>query len=341
MKSDADGVFGTGTKKVARAIQSAYKLGDDGEVGKGTWRAITPALGTWRPPLRLRIAECQCTWEAGKKGYNYLGLIPYEGWWNYGIWNVNRGSARTLVALGGASSLISKINQADSQDRTDNTYAGKGIANDVAYWFGSKEGIKTQVGSYFLKYTIRPSIRNITKVGFDIQKLGFDDLDQLENITDIDELDGRLATVSPFYERLILQACDITVNSGAGGYFPKKSPRAWQSTGSIAWPEDKLPFREKVKAIYAETFGGNIPDDYTYLRSDTRDTYRDALKRCLWEVCQTDEQRIALIAELQSRCIIDRWREMVIRRRRAAAWPEGHNFQGSFFCMPRHFGIGI
>jgi len=340
----ADGVFGNGTEATAKAIQAAYGLTADGVIGKGTWRATTPDLGTWRPPLRFRIMENQCTWEAGKSTYGYYGLIKWEGWYNYGVYNVNKWSARTLVTLGGAGHLRDKIDQADSlwaEGSEDSRAKSREVAAEVGYWFGSKVGRETQWGPYFLKYVLKPSVKNLANLGWDVTKLGFASLDECLGIDDAAAMDEHLAQMSPFYERLLLQACDITINSGAGGYFPKKSPRSWGGHGDEAWPTEKLPFKEEAKQIYAETFGGEIPNDYVYLTSDTRDTYRDALKRCLDELCQNDEQRIALIAELQARCVIDKWRGDVIRRRRAVAWPEGHAFQQSFFCMSEHFGIGI
>lgn len=341
-KLNADGVFGSGTKRVAELIQTAYKLSPiDGEVGQGTWRAVTPDLGSWRPPLRLRIAECQCSWEAGSNTYGYSGLIKKEGWWNYGIWNVNKDSAKTLTALGGASHLHTLIAKADSMGTEANPYAGRDVAAEVGSWFGSKDGRETQVGPYFIKYILRPSIKNLIGCGWKISDLGFANEDELNAASTSEEVDTYLANVTVFFERLILLACDITVNSGAGGFYPMKSPRAWESKSPVNWPMDRLPFKEGCKQIYAEAFGGTIANDYTYLTSDTRETYKQALTKCLWEVCQTDEQRIALIGELQARCVIDTWREDIIRRRRAASWVEGFTFQDSPYCVLTDFGIGI
>lgn len=335
---EEDGAFGNGTDAVAKEIQTAYGLTADGQVGSGTWKAVTPDLGTWRPPLRLRIAECQCSWEAGSKGYGYYGLIPYEGWWNWGIWNVNRGSAKTLTSLGGASHLHSRIDAADAAGQ-----GGGPIAAEVAEWFNGKTGRETQVGIYFLNQTIKPSIKNLVRAGWDITVLGFASLDELNALTDIAEVDQHLEQVTPFIERLILHACDVTVNSGAGGYFPQKSPRQWDRSNGRGheWPHDRLPFMEDCKKAFEEAFNCTIESNTSYCTSDTRDTYAVALNKCLWEICQDDEQRIALAAELQARCVIDQWRDAVIERRRAAAWAEGHRFQGSPYCMRTDFGIGI
>jgi len=337
---EEDGAFGTGTETVAKAIQSDYSLTADGLVGSGTWKAVTPDLGTWRPPLRLRIAECQCSWEAGSKGYGYYGLIPYEGWFNWGIWNTNRGSAKTLTSLGGAAHLHNKIDAADAEGATA---AGNAIAAEVAEWFNSKDGRETQVGSYFLTQTIRPSLKNLLKAGWQVERLGFASAAEIDALDDVKAVDEHLASVDPFIERLILHACDITVNSGAGGYFPKKSPRQWDRTNGRGheWPHDRLPFMDRCKKAFEEAFGCTITSNTFYCTSDTRDTYAEAMQRCLWDICQDDEQRIALAAELQARCVIDQWRDAVIERRRAAAWAEGHKFQGSHYCMKDDFGIGI
>lgn len=331
----ADGIFGSGTEKIAKEIQTHFNLTADGVVGGGTWGAITPSLESWRPALRLRIAECQCSWEAGSNTYGYHGIIPSEGWWNYGIWNVNKGSAKTLTTYGGASYLHSKIDYADQL-----SLSGDAPASEVGDWFGMAAGRETQIGSYFLKQVLRPSIKNLVGAGWDIALLGFSSLDELDAISTSEEVDAHLAMVAPFHERLILAACDVTVNSGAGGYYPQKSPRCWDSS-SVPWPAEQLPFKEECKQAFAQAFGGTISSDTTYLTSDTRETYKQALNQCLWQICQTDEQRIMLTGELQARCVIDAWRDAVIERRRAASWKDGHRFQGSFYCMLTSFGIGI
>ena len=336
-KLNADGDFGPGTDKIARAVQKHYALTVDGWIGKNSWLAMTADLpDEWRAPLRYRIAECQCTFESGKRGYGYYGVIPYEGWYNYGIWNCNRYSAKRMLQLGGASHLRDEVDKADSmwKDGADNSEADK-VAYEVAYWYGSKVGRETQTGIYFLKETILPSIKNLLGVGFPIEAFGISSLDDLDSVQKIpDRLD-------PFYERLLTLSCDITVNSGASGFQPKKSPRAWDGTGTMEWPTDRLPDKEAVKKIFEEVFGGTISSDNDFVRSDSRDSYRQALKRNLWEVCKTDEQRIELIAELQGRCIIEKWRTIILQRRRCVARKEGGRFQSAHYCMSEHFGIGV
>ena len=357
-----DGIFGPGTDKIAKAIQSHYEIGVDGIVGKGSWRAMTPDLPSdWRAPLRFRIAECQCTFESGTKGYGYYGAIFREGWFNYGIWNCNRWSAKRMLQLGGAPGhLADVVDKADAAfrkykkaweaaDKIEDEEArdkaieaaqplkaiAYNIASEVGEWYGSKIGRKTQVGKYFLLETLKPSIKNLVNVGFEIENFGISSLDELDSV---DKIPNQL---EPFYERLLTLSCDITINSGPGGFQPKKTPRAWGGHGSEVWPSDRLPEKDAVKKIYSEVWGKEIPDDYTYLPSDTRDTYRQALKRCLWELCKTDEQRIELIAELQARCIVSTWRSMVLQRRRCVARKEGGSFQMSYYCLGEHFSLGI
>jgi len=343
-QTTADGSFGPNTERVAKSIQEAYGLVVDGIVGKATWKAMTPDLGGWRAPIALRIAECECTWEAGKDGYGYYGIIvgtdsegkpvALEDWWNYGIWNVNRGSAETLVKLGGAPELVPKIREANDQNREENPWAGKEIAEEVSYWFGSSDGRDTQIDAYLLKYTLKPSIRNLLKVGFKLEDFGIEDLDAIKSI------DNFPTSLDPQFERILMISCDITINSGSGGFLPHKSPREWDREGELGWA-DKLPDKEACKKIYSEEFGQPIPDDNTYVTADSSEPYRKALSRCLWELCSTNDQRAALIAELQARCIVDRWRDIIIRRRRAASWPEGYVFQQTFYRLSEHWGIGV
>ncbi len=347
---DEDGAFGGGTEKIVKEVQGAFSLSKDGAVGSGTWATLTGELLDWRAPIMLRIAECQCSFESGSKGFEYCGIItaqgvPQEEWFNYGIWNTNRGSARSLMQMGGApSSLRDRVAEVDrfaaraldaaksgDMERCAELLSqGRDEASEIAAWFGSRAGRETQIDSYLLEKTIKPSIKNLVRAGFKYEDFGVTDLD-------FDEFPTKLA---PFYERLLALSCDITVNSGPGGFFPHKSPRKWQSQGSLAWPEDRLPDREACKAIYSEEFGEEIPHDNIYVTADSSEPYTRALSRCLWELCDDDEQRISLIAELQSRCIVPRWQDMVIRRRRCVAWKDGHTFQGSFYCMPEDFGVG-
>ena len=292
-RTDIDGGFGPTTAAVMKEVQTAYQLSADGVVGKDTWRAITPDLGDFFTPLYLRIAECQCSWESGKRGFEYWGIIPQEGWPNFGLWNVNKESLQMLLSCFGQQNLYPLR---DSSPQT------------VADACGSKAGREAQVGSYFLKYLLKPSLANLAKVGFTADVLGVP-----EELNAISDLPNRL---EPFYERLLTLAVDVTVNSGAGGFFPMKTPRAWSGSGDMVWPE-RLPPKAEVKRVYGEVFGKPISDDFTYVTSNTRDTYKVALKRCLDEMCSDDEQRISLIAELQGRCVIDTWRAEVTRRRRA------------------------
>jgi hypothetical protein len=361
-KLAADGVFGNGTESVVKSIQSHYDLTADGVVGTKSWHAMTPDLESWRAPFQYRLAECQCTFEAGTHGYDYYGAIYWEGWFNYGIWNCNRESAQTLLSLGGASHLHAKVDAADAKYREyknaweaaqemdegpakeqaekvalqvkDEAYA---LAAEVGAWYGSSAGRDTQTGAYLLKYTVKPSIKNLVRAGFDIKSFGIDSLDALQSPEDIP------VYLASFYERLLTLSCDITVNSGAGGFFPHKSPRAWDAkeSGDIPWPADRLPFKEEAKQIFSEEFGKPIPDDWTYVTSDSSEPYAAALRRCLTELCQTDEQRIELIAELQARCIMEKWRNAIIERRRCVARKDGHAFQGTHYNIGEQFGIGV
>jgi hypothetical protein len=358
----ADGVFGTGTENVVKSIQEFYGLTADGVAGTKTWHAMTPDLGSWRAPLYLRIAECQCTFESGTKGYGYFGAIYYEGWFNYGIWNCNRWSAKKVLELGGAGHMTAKVDAADAkymeyknaweaaQDIEDEAQkeaaeaAAREIkaeafemASEVGAWYGSSVGRETQIGSYLLTYTVKPSIKNLVRAGYAIENFGIESLDDLQTVEDIP------VYLAPFYERLLTQSCDITVNSGPGGFFPHKSPRAWDAkeSGDHTWPAERLPFKEPAKTIYSEEFGQPIPDDFTYVTSDSSEPYAESLRRIHAELCQSDEQQIEVTAELQARCIIEQWRNMVIERRRCVARKDGHSFQGTYYNIGEQFGLGV
>jgi hypothetical protein len=315
-----DGSFGPKTEAAVKTLQELYQLDASGVVGKDTWRTTTPDLGEWAAPLYLRIAEAETTWEAGKRGFEYYGMIPVEGWYNFGIWNTNKESARNLLACFGQQHLAATM-------ETNPQAVGAAC--------GSEEGREAQVGSYFLKYLLKPSLQNLAKLGWGPETFG---LPVLSEFTAISQLPRKL---NPVLERLLLLFTDITVNAGAAGCFPLKTPRAWSGNGDLVWPEERLPPKVEVQRIFGEVFGTPIPGDFDYVTSPTRDTFKNALKRCFDELCTSDQQRAELGAELQGRCTVDRWRSEVVRRRRACARPEGAIFQGSEYVPAEHFSIGI
>jgi len=295
-----DSIYGLKTEAVVKDFQSQLGTKPDGLAGKNTWAAIIDKLPEdWRPPLQLRMMTWMDSYENGsrRKGFSAYNIIPKEGWYNFGVFNTNKGSAKTVLRMGGAGHLAGVI---ETQPM------------DVADWFGSSAGRKAQL-DYTDKYIIPPSIHNLERVGLN---LPISSEEALPNTFD-----------DPWMERLFVLSCDITVNSGAGGFRPRKSPRQWDG-GQYPWPTDRLPAKEDCKAIFSEEFGQKIPSDYEFVTSDSRDTYGNALKRCLEELCKTNEQKIELVGELQARCVISTWRDLIIQRRRSIARAEGHFFQG-------------
>lgn len=305
-----DSIFGLKTEAIVEDFQDQLGTKPDSLVGKNTWAAIIDKLPeAWRPPLRLRMMTWMDTYENGsrRKGFSGYNIIPKEGWYNFGVYNANKGSAKTILRMGGAGHLAGVI---ETQPM------------DVADWFGSKEGRKAQL-DYTDKYIIPPSIRNLERVGLNLPISSEESLPDTFN--------------DPWMERLFVLSCDITVNSGAGGFRPKKSPRQWDG-GQYPWPADRLPDKEACKAIFSEEFGQRISSDYKYVKSDSRDTYGNALKRCLDELCTTNEMKIELVGELQARCVISTWRDLIIQRRRSIARAEGHFFQGG---KPNRLYFGV
>lgn len=320
-----DGDAGPKTDKVIRAIQTHYGYNPpDGSVGKATWGSMTADLGDWRPPLRLRLAELQNTFENGNVAncFGACNVVSFEGWPNFGVWNVNSpGGSASGTSLGALLSMAGRTDLYSAVSSKDN--------DSIAYFMRSKEGKEVQLNAYMDKYIIAPAIDWLNKSGFNLDF----EASQLPNALD------------PFHERLLALSVDIAVNSGPAGYAPKRVPRRWDGAGTFAW-DDGLPDQGACRAIFSEVFEVKLPldpaEDFSY-SVNTRDTYVQALKRCLWEVCTTDEQRINLIADLQGRCIQPRndLAAMVIQRRRAVARKDGYRFQGSDYCLWRHFGIGI
>lgn len=321
-----DGIAGPRTDTVIRAIQSYYQLTADGEIGAKSWGAMTTTLGSWRPALRLRIAELENSFENGGTAecWGACNVVSFEGWPNFTIWNVNWPS-RNIE--GSSLGILLKL-----AGRTDLYAAARNKDNaTLVSFFRSKEGREVQIGAYMNQYVLGPAVQWLASSGFP----SFTALD----VTHLPD------TLPLLDERLLALSADIAVNSGPAGYAPKRVPRRWDGTGIFKWDE-ALPDRDLCRAVFGEVFGVKLPEDpaQDFDHSvPTRDTYLSALRRCLWEVCTCDEQRINLIADLQGRCIqpAHSLAAMVLARRRAVARKEGYSAQGNHINIGQNYGIGV
>lgn len=336
----ADGNFGPKTKKVVQEVQRHLGfVGDavDGVVGKGTWSRLVPKLGDWRPSLRLRIAELENSYENGSNGgFDAHNMVKFEGWPNFGIWNCNFPRKYGGSIEGSSLGFLLKYAGREDLYRYD-----PHEPEVIAKFLGTKEGVRAQLHTYMDRWIIGPAIRQLRGVGF--------------NFEDGEEETFDKQFYSPFYQRLIALACDIAVNSGPFGFFPKCVPRIWTDyehrDSLYLWPTDAdMPDMQKCIEVFEEVFDCKVadPTQQQSLRVDSRAFYQEALQRCLWRVCTNGEQQINLIAELQARCIPpkptggdENLQELVLRRRRSVARVAGYTFQGVRFNMQNHFGIGV
>ena len=327
-----DGLFGDGTESAVKDIQRFLNETDDGLLGRGTWGKMTPGLGSWRPSLRLRIAELECSYEnGGSKGWGAWNIVQAEGWPNYGIWNVNYPAKYGGDISGSSLGIILKM-----AGRTDLYQYEPDQPEVIADFFGSSPGREVQLMDYMDSFILGPGISHLKECGVE----AFNDL-KASNLPD---------TLESFSERLLALASDICVNSGSNGFFRSRFPRVWDGSGEVAWDNDHLPDRDTCLNIFAEEYGITPPNptEQTAISADSQEPYKKALRRCLWDVCTDDEQRINIIAEMQARTSPpkdlgggENLQEMVLRRRRSVARKDGYGFQGTTFIMWKHFGIGI
>jgi hypothetical protein len=280
----------------------------------------------------MRIAELENSYENGDRmGFGAYNVVKFEGWPNFGIWNIN--FPRKYGGEIAYSSLGFMLRYAGREDLFK---YDPGQPEVIAKFLGSEEGVNVQLHQYMNQWIIGPAIRQLREVGFDFEEDEEKEFDQ--------------KTYSPFYQRLIALACDIAVNSGPYGFFPKCVPRIWDGVGILAWSgADYLPSIDECITAFEVEFKCHIPaEDQFSVRVDSRTPYRNALKKCLWDICKNDEQRINLIAELQARAIPPKatggdetLQALVLRRRRSVARKDGYSFQGVRFHMGDHFGIGV
>lgn len=324
-----DGIAGRAFNSSASAVQVYFDLSPvDKIIGKNTWRAMTSALGSWRPPLRLRIAEQQNNFENGNRAnaFGAYNKVSFEGWHNYGVWNVN-----CMDGNMAGSSLGTMLAMAGRKDLWQHNPASPAT---IAGFLTGPAGRKVQLYDYMDKYIVQPAIDNLNALGFDLP---------FQLARDMPD------TLDPFEERLLALACDMSVNSGPVGMFGSRFPWVWDGTGVLEW-DDQLPDQDQVISIYEEVYDLKVQSKTGQTQSDrfSRAVAKQALRRCMGEACQTDEERINLLADMQARCVPPRstgggetLQELVVRRRRCVGRLGGYRFQGAHYNTPGNFGIGV
>lgn len=324
-----DGIAGSAFNRSAEAVQKHFDLLPvDRIIGKNTWTAMTSALGTWRPSLRIRIAEQQNNFENGNRAnaFGAYNKVSFEGWYNYGIWNVN-----CMDGNMAGSSLGIMLAMAGRRDLWQYDPNNPSV---IAGFLVGPEGRKVQLYAYMDKYIIQPAIDNLNAIGFGLpMQFAYELPDTLDS----------------FDERLMALACDMSVNSGPAGMFGSRFPYVWDGNGVLTWDE-KLPDQDEVISIYEDVYGLKVENKSIQSRSDrfSRDVAKKALRRCMEEACQTDEERINLLADMQARCVPPRstggretLQELVVRRRRCVGRLGGYRFQGAHYDTQKNFGIGV
>lgn len=325
-----DGITGQSFTDSSTAIQEHFfpEAPPDNKIGSGTWGKMTEQLGDWRPPLRWRIGEQQNSFENGgrQNAFGAWNVVKFEGWPNYGVWNTNCMDDDMAGSSIGIMLAMASRKDLWQYDPKQPEY--------IADFLASKPGREVQLHGYMNKYVIGPAINNLKIIGIDVG---------VENAEDLPD------TLEPWYERMIALCGDFAVNSGHVGQFGSRFPRVWDGEGLLRWDE-VLPDQDACIAIYEEVYGIKVASKATQFNGPKypRDLSREAMRRCVQEVAQTQEEKINLIADLQARCIYakdisgpESLQELILRRRRCVGRLGGFDFQGTHYDTQKDFGIGI
>jgi hypothetical protein len=186
-----DGWYGNGSAKAVREFQTANQLEPvDGIIGRDTATALiqqATAAG-FKPELNYRIMSVIAVYEVSNRA-NAFGMaendIGDNAGANYGIFQCNKlGSVNAMLKLAGRDDLRQQYNSTD-----------KTVVNaDVRDWFGSAEGIATQV-KYFEENTIKGAMRELRDFGL------------------FDAWEAEPA-MKMYWERAVLLFCDSRIQNG-------------------------------------------------------------------------------------------------------------------------------
>jgi len=296
-----DGWYGKGTAKAIASFQAEHGLQDDGILGKGTATELirqAEAAG-FVADLQLRIMSIIAYYEVSNRR-NAFGMaendIGDNAGANYGIFQCNSlGSVNTMLKLAGRNDLRSQYNSTD-----------KAVVNSaVQDWFGSAEGIATQI-KYFEQYTVKGAMKELRDFGA---------FDAWEN-------DPAMKT---HWERAVLLFCDTRIQNGT----------MWSGSRRPFWKDlvgaDRYKPYQNVPELYHGTWwdeqlGKYIPyedmkqlwwAEYKRLGEDKKATTKVVAQQLVTQNCAADPQaQLLVLAQLRARSSWEKyWFQAVASRR--------------------------
>jgi len=212
-----DGWYGAGSETAVKEFQTKNNLEPvDGVIGKGTATELITQATSFVPDLNYRIMSLIAYYEVGNR-QDAFGMaendIGDNAGANYGIFQCNSlGSCAYMLRLGGRDDLAAVYNSTD-----------KAVVNPtIKDWFGSAEGIQTQV-KYFEENTLTGAMRELREFAL---------FDGWEN----DE------SKKVWWERAVLLFCDSRIQNGT------------------MWSGSRRPFWKDLEGAAGRPVSQNIPE---------------------------------------------------------------------------------
>jgi len=310
-----DGWYGNGSAAATKDFQSKNELSADGVIGKGTATELIKqaTAGGFEPALNLRIMSVIAFYEVSNRS-DAFGMAENDigdgAGANYGIFQCNSlGSVISMLNLAGRSDLVSVYNS------TDKTKVNPTIKD----WFGSSEGIATQI-KYFDEKLLAIGMRQLRE---------FEVFNAWENDP----------AMKKYWERAVLLFCDSVVQNGtmwSGSRKPFwKAIEEWEKSDpqGYKWPElfygtwwnetlgKYIQYGEDndsgMKGLWWKHYESHGGVDRSNLNADAcKKANQSAAKEIVMGISNDPTAQLSVLAQFRSRSSSDKyWFQAVASRR--------------------------
>lgn len=306
-----DGWYGAGSAEGMKGFQTANGLEPvDGIIGGDTATELikqATAAG-FEADLNLRIMSVIAYYEVGNRA-DAFGMaendIGDDAGANYGIWQCNSlGSVNSMLKLAGRNDLVAVYNGTD-----------KSVVNPtIEDWFGSSEGIRTQV-RYLEEKLLPIAMRELREFG---------SFDAWENDPEM----------KLWWERAVLLFVDSVVQNGTM-WSPSRRPFWKDLVGAEGRPSSQNIPELYYGTWWDETLGAHIQyedfktkwwaekekQDAAY-PDDSRKAMKTANRLCAKDVvdnvipCDKPSEKLLVVAQIRSRSSSPTWWYQAVASRR-------------------------
>jgi hypothetical protein len=306
-----DGWYGNGSKGATEGFQEANSLSPvDGIIGKGTATELlkqAEAAG-FIADLNFRIMSLIAYYEVGNRA-DAFGMAENDigdgAGANYGIWQCNAyGSCESMLNLGGRGDLVAVYKGSDTSV----------VNSTIKDWFGSTEGIATQV-RYLEEKLLPIAMRELRE---------FESFDAWEN-------DPAMKT---WWERAVLLFVDSVVQNGTM-WSPSRRPFWKDLNGSEGRPESQNIPELYYGTWWDETLGAHLKyedmktkwwaekekQDEAY-PDHSKSAYKAANRLCAKDIVDNTipandpQSKLLILAQFRSRSSSPTWWYQAVASRR-------------------------